>query len=61
MSGDRGAGGGLQAGFQFMGFDRKRLSPDDCLQDLHITNLRGCDREKVVAEQDHVGELAGRD
>jgi len=37
------------------------FSSHDRLKDLHITNLRGCDREKIVADEDHVGELAGRD
>jgi hypothetical protein len=61
MSGDGDAGGALNAGCQFMDSTENNFSSPDCLKDLYITNLRGFDREKVVAEPDHVGELAGRD
>jgi hypothetical protein len=61
MSADRDAGGALRAGCQFMGFAENDFSSHDRLKDLYFTNLRGCDREKIVADEDHVGELAGRD
>ena len=33
------------------------FSSHDRLKGLYITNFRGCDREKVVADEDHVGEM----
>src|SRR6267378_1545154 len=61
MSGDRDAGGALHAGCRLLGSTENDFSSHDRLQDLYLTNLRGFDGENILAEQDHIGELAGRD
>src|SRR5216684_1740283 len=51
----------VERGLSRDGLLENHFSSHDGRKHLYLTNLGGFDREEVVAEQDHVGELAGCD
>src|SRR5260370_5402649 len=51
----------VERGLSMDGLLENHFSSHDGLEHLYLTNVRGFDLEEVVAEQNHVGELAGRD